>query len=169
MTGTSYAKPLLQYSPGLEIFANVEAQPTALQEHDDDEDDCHDPGDDSRTEIQAPSTAAKEPSFLHNAPALVHELAEASSTPLSHLHDLSTTTTWCQQTPPPAKAPEKPADRGRMDPSTRTRLLKACTDILQIVGPSSFTNQSALDPLERRLQGLVRCAAFAVQAAAAGE
>ncbi|KAK1992704.1 hypothetical protein LX36DRAFT_703961 [Colletotrichum falcatum] len=83
----------------------------------------------------------------------------------------TTTQTTIQAPPPPAKGSEKPTDRDRrgMDPTTRTRLLKACADILQIVSPSSFTNQSARDPLEHRLQRLMRCAAFAVQAAAAEE
>ncbi|KAK2052382.1 hypothetical protein LY76DRAFT_639636 [Colletotrichum caudatum] len=130
-------------------------------------------GDDSWTEIQAPSTTAG-PSVSHDAPAaLAHQLAEAASTPLAHLAKPVALLDEIPQAPPspPAKAPEKPADRDRrgMDPTTRTRLLKACADILQIVGPSSFTNQSARDPLEHRLQGLVRCAAFAVQAAAAEE
>ncbi|KAK1573504.1 uncharacterized protein LY79DRAFT_707071 [Colletotrichum navitas] len=137
----------------------------------------HDSGDDSWTKIQPPSTVAG-PSVSHDSPAaLAHHLAEAASTPLAHLaKPVAAFLDEIPQAPPPsppakAKAPEKPADRDRrgISPTTRTRLLKACADILQIVGPSSFTNHSARDPLEHRLQGLVRYAAFAVQAAAAEE
>ncbi|KAK1995268.1 hypothetical protein LX36DRAFT_751220 [Colletotrichum falcatum] len=130
-------------------YNNIDKMATLLEQ-----DDQADSADESWTEVtQVPSSSSTAP------PTPTPQDTQEPNAPCVSQ----------QQTPPPEKLPKEAANCGTMDPGARKRLLEACTDILQIASPSPFTNQSSRDPLESLLQGLVRCAAFAVQAAAAEE